>query len=48
MRGRYRDWRVWANVLVGAVAAMAALWVFPPQTQTVIVQNAANVTTTAV
>jgi hypothetical protein len=45
-RGRYRDWGVWANVLVGAVAAMAALWVFPPQTQTVISQNAANTTTT--
>jgi len=29
-RGRFRDWGVWANVLVGAVAAMAE-WVFPPQ-----------------
>jgi hypothetical protein len=45
-RGRYRDWGVWANVLVGAVAAMAALWAFPPQTQTIIAANAATTTTT--
>jgi len=32
--GRYRDWGVWANVIIGAIAAIAAvaaLWVFPPQ-----------------
>ena len=33
---RYRDWGVWANMIIGAVAAVAALWVFPPEVRTVV------------
>jgi hypothetical protein len=32
--GRYRDWGLWANVIIGAIAALAALWVFPPAIRT--------------
>jgi hypothetical protein len=35
-RGRYRDWGVWANLTIGAIAALAALWVFPPEVKTTI------------
>jgi hypothetical protein len=44
-RGRYRDWGVWANVVIGAVAALAALWVFPPQTETIVVAGETTTTT---
>jgi hypothetical protein len=30
-RGRFKDWGVWANVVIGSIAAVAALWVFPPE-----------------
>jgi hypothetical protein len=42
--GRYRDWGVWANVLIGAIAAVAALWIFPPVTKTMV--NAGKTITT--
>lgn len=32
----YKDWGVIANIVIGAIAAVAALWVFPPSTKTVI------------
>lgn len=44
-RGRYRDWGVWANIVIGAVAAIAALWAFPPQTETVISEGGATTIT---
>lgn len=44
--GPYRDWGVFANIIVGAVAAVAALWVFPPETSTVISEQSGEATTT--
>jgi hypothetical protein len=32
----YRDWGVWADVVLGAIAAVAALWVFPPEVHTTV------------
>lgn len=32
LKGPYRDLGVWANVIIGGIAALAALWVFPPET----------------
>jgi hypothetical protein len=37
--GRYRDWGVWANIVIGAVAAVAALWVFPPEIETTVSES---------
>ena len=34
--GRYHDWGVFANMIVGAVAAVAALAIFPPDVTTVV------------
>ncbi len=33
---RYRDWGVFASIIVGAVAAMAAIWFFPPAETTTV------------
>jgi hypothetical protein len=33
--GRYRDLGSWSSVILGAIAALAALWVFPPTAKTV-------------
>jgi len=30
LSSRYHDWGVFASVIVGAVAAVAAIWLFPP------------------
>jgi hypothetical protein len=43
-RGRYLDLGVWANVIVGAIAAVAALAIFPPEVERIVVQD--NTTTT--
>src|SRR3954462_9570803 len=43
---RYRDWGVWANVIIGAVAALAALWVFPPETHSTVDAAGKAVSTT--
>lgn len=43
-RGRYRDLGVWANVILGAIVAPAALWLFPPEERTTV--NAAGEATT--
>jgi uncharacterized protein (DUF1501 family) len=45
-RGRYSDLGVWANVLLGAIAAPAALWVFPPEERTSVNAAGEAVTTT--
>jgi hypothetical protein len=44
--GRYRDWGLWANMIIGAIAAVAALWVFPPEIRTSVDAAARTVTTT--
>lgn len=45
-RGRYRDWGVWANVTIGGIAALAALWVFPPEINTTVDAGGRSLTTT--
>lgn len=44
--GRYRDWGLWANVIIGAIAALAALWVFPPEVRTTVDAAGKAATTT--
>ena len=44
--GRYRDWGVWANIVIGAIAALAALWIFPPEIKTTVNAAGKSVTTT--
>jgi len=44
-KGRYRDWGFWANVIIGAIAAVAALWVFPPETDINVIAGKAVTTT---
>jgi hypothetical protein len=43
---RYRDWGVFANMVIGAVAAVAALWIFPPEEKTVVDAMGKSITTT--
>jgi hypothetical protein len=45
-RGRYYDLGVWANVILGAIAAPAALWIFPPEEKTTVSAAGEAVTTT--
>jgi hypothetical protein len=44
--GKYRDWGTWATVFLGAIAAVAALWVFPPQIETTVDAAGKSTTTT--
>jgi hypothetical protein len=44
--GRFRDWGVFANIVIGAIAAVAALWVFPPEVKTVVSAAGKTVSTT--
>ena len=45
-RGRYLDLGVWANVILGAIAAPASLWIFPPEERTTVNAAGQTVTTT--
>jgi hypothetical protein len=45
-KARYYDLGVFANVIVGAIAALAALWVFPPEVKTTITDAGKTVSTT--
>jgi len=42
----YKDWGVVANIVIGAIAAVAALWVFPPAVKTSVDAAGKAVTTT--
>jgi hypothetical protein len=44
-RGRYFDLGVGANVIVGAIAAVAALAIFPPEVERIVVQDSTTTTT---
>ena len=44
--GRYVDLGVWASVIIGAIAAVAALWIFPPDVKTVVDAAGKSSTTT--
>lgn len=45
-RGAFRDLGFWASVLIGAIAAVASLWVFPPEVHTTVTQGGRSTTTT--
>jgi hypothetical protein len=45
-RGRYVDFGVWANVILGAIAAPAGLWIFPPEEKTSVNAAGEAITTT--
>lgn len=45
-RGAFRDLGFWASVLIGAIAAVASLWVFPPEVHTTVAQGGKSTTTT--
>jgi hypothetical protein len=36
-RGRYHDLGVLANIILGAIVAPAALWIFPPEERTTVI-----------
>src|SRR5215213_1367116 len=42
----YLDLGFWASLLIGAIAAVAALWVFPPEANTTVEQGGRTTTTT--
>jgi hypothetical protein len=44
-RGRYHDWGVVANLIIGAIAAVAALWLFPPIAKTTVAAGHTTTTT---
>jgi hypothetical protein len=44
--GRFIDLGVWASVIIGAIAAVAALWIFPPDVKTVVDAAGKSSTTT--
>lgn len=45
-RGTYRDVGFWASILIGAIAAVASLWVFPPEVNTTVTEGGRSTTTT--
>lgn len=44
-RGRFQDWGVLGSVVIGAIAAVAALWVFPPESNAAVVAGKVVTTT---
>lgn len=44
--GNYTDWGVVANIIIGAIAAVAVLWVFPPEDKTTVTADGKTTITT--